>query len=332
MAAPMEGKTAKEINNEGVRLFMAGRLAEARGCYEQALALDPEDATILNNLGFFLVQQQQVEEGISCYKRAIALQTDNATAYLNLGNAQVTNRQIEEGLANLQHAAEVNREDASPWESMARVFLLLQRPDAAARAWEAALQRRPGHLSYAIELAVSLAALKRHDEALGLLEQVTDADPENVQAWTQMGIVFFLRQDYGLAKERFRYALSLAPEHENARYHLALTHLYTGQRDQAMEELGRIIKYHPDNVKARTDLGVLTLAAGRPADALTLLEVVLETTNNGYSKARYYIALTLCELGRPHEARPILDELVAGHEQEYKEQSRRLLAKIGNGG
>lgn len=57
-----------------------GRLNEARGYIEQALALDPENPAILDSMGWVLLQEGQIEPALDHLSRAWAAYPDPEVA------------------------------------------------------------------------------------------------------------------------------------------------------------------------------------------------------------------------------------------------------------
>src|SRR5205823_521468 len=58
-------------------------LDQARGCYRQALNLDPNYAEAHNNLGLALRQEGKLDEAAHCFQRAVELKDELAEAHLN---------------------------------------------------------------------------------------------------------------------------------------------------------------------------------------------------------------------------------------------------------
>ena len=75
---------ANAQKNLGSVFATQGRLNEAISCFEQALALDPDDADVYNNLGTAFKNQGQTDAAIACYQRALVLNPDHSEANRNL--------------------------------------------------------------------------------------------------------------------------------------------------------------------------------------------------------------------------------------------------------
>ena len=96
---------------EGLRLAAAGRLDEARSCYEKILAADPRNADVCNNLGVLHLQRGDVAAGAAMFDRAFKLKPQDAQVRFNNVRASVAHgaalwsqRQYGEAIAAFRRA------------------------------------------------------------------------------------------------------------------------------------------------------------------------------------------------------------------------------------
>lgn len=319
-------KARKDYNNEAVMLQIEGKLEQAERAFIQALEADPQNATAHNNLGFLLTRQGRFEEALQHLEQALVINPENDTAHLNKGNVHLAMGDLSPAYEHYSKSLEVNNENPLAWEMYARFFMAANQPEEASQAWAQAVQLKPDDLNYRLELAVCLIASGRYLDARYVLEELVQYDAENVRVWTQLGIVYLMRKDFGTAAGLFTRALGLMPEDESARYHLGLTCLATGEREKAEQEFHRIVQLHPKNIKARTDLAVLLLSRGDLESVLGELETCL-SIDSDYSKALYYRALVWHQMDRDAEAEMALKALAAEPDGTYAQQARVYLEK-----
>jgi len=86
-AAPTVAGAAGSKSEDGVRLFEAGRLPEARTSLEAAVREDPMDASALFYLGRTLLAQNDPGSAASSLEKAIALEPSHSVFHLWLGRA-----------------------------------------------------------------------------------------------------------------------------------------------------------------------------------------------------------------------------------------------------
>ncbi len=326
MKQQKENAGQETLNNQALLFHLQGNLKMARNLFENALAIEPDNAAVHNNLGFLLCQQNNWDEAMVHLEKAVTLHPESDAAHLNKGHAHLAQGAWGQAYAHYSKALEINQENPLAWESYAKFFMLNQQPGDAAQAWAQAVQLKPEELGYQLELAVCLVALGHYPDAKIILEEVIRRDARQARAWAQLGIVYFLRKDYGIAEELLTKALGLAPEDESARYHLALTCLTTGEQAKAEQEFQRLVQLHPANAKARTDLAVLLLSRGELETALLELNTCL-STNPDYAKAKYYQAVILHQMNRAAEAEPILESLAVDPAADYAQQGQVYLEK-----
>ena len=68
---------------KGVALDDQDRFAEAIACYDRALQLDPQDATLYNNKGGTLWRLDRNEEAIECCKRGLDIDPEHGKLWYN---------------------------------------------------------------------------------------------------------------------------------------------------------------------------------------------------------------------------------------------------------
>jgi tetratricopeptide (TPR) repeat protein len=84
-AAPLTATGSK--SDEGVRLFDARRLAEARSVLEEAVAEDTSDARAASYLGRVLLADGEIDHAVEWMVKSVALEESNADYHLWLGRA-----------------------------------------------------------------------------------------------------------------------------------------------------------------------------------------------------------------------------------------------------
>jgi tetratricopeptide (TPR) repeat protein len=85
------------------------------------------------------------------------------------------------------------------------------------------------------------------EEALGLLREAVDLNPENATAWSDLGLCHIMDGQRDLAAHALTRALELNPELATAWYNRGLMHLHAGDLDQAETDLEEAARLTPDN-------------------------------------------------------------------------------------
>lgn len=104
---------AERATLRGTAWIYDGRLEDARGAFEQALAVDPNHYRALTNLGNVALEQGRVDEAIAAYQRALKLNDGFPNAHHNLGVAYRRKGQVAASVRELRKAQRaMQRQDA----------------------------------------------------------------------------------------------------------------------------------------------------------------------------------------------------------------------------
>jgi len=96
---------------EGNRAFTAKDYPTARGAYEKALAVDPDNLVALVNLGMVEFQSGDNAKARELLEKAVRLRLDTAPAWLTLGIIHMDADRFPEALATLSQAALLDPEN-----------------------------------------------------------------------------------------------------------------------------------------------------------------------------------------------------------------------------
>ncbi len=317
---------AREANDRAVQLHLSGNFAEALDAYGEAIALNPKNATAHNNLGFLLAQAGRWRDAIEHLARAVTLDPDHAGAHGNLGQALAAVGNVDGARQHLETAVTLAPESAQAWDNMGRVRLLLGDAVGAADAWRMALEAEPENPQLLVRLATALSLQDRHDEAVDILGVATTLAPGHAPAWTQLGVILYIRRDLSQARAALRTALGLDRKDTVALRHLGLVELAFGDRLAAGRAFREVLEADPDAAETRLDLAVLCLSVGAAAEALQHIERLTESGGAASDRLRFYHGLALRELGRDRQGNRVLKE-VTEEGGDYAARARDLLAR-----
>ncbi|ADH85521.1 tetratricopeptide repeat protein [Desulfurivibrio alkaliphilus] len=94
---------------------------------------------------------------------------------------------------------------------------------------------------------------------LSSLEQAVAENPENVQAWTQLGHLYFDTDRYEQAIEAYSRSLELRPDDADVVTDLGVMYRRNGQPELAVTSFRQAIEIDPRHETARFNLGVVLL-------------------------------------------------------------------------
>jgi Flp pilus assembly protein TadD len=132
------------------------------------------------------------------------------------------------------------------------------------------------------------------------------------------------------AIEHFEIALSLAPNHAEARHNLGVALQALNRNAEAIPHYQRVISLEPSHASAHMNLGNALHELNRHGEALAPLERAL-ALNPGYAHAHTNYANTLAALGRHEEALRHFDQAIAlePHNAGVKFNKSQLVLALG---
>ena len=164
-----------------------GRLAEAAGAYEKAIAANPGDWESLNNLGNVRVAMGEANAAVDAFRQAIGLKPDRVEMVVNLSDALGQAERVEERRKVMREAARVSPDHFRVQIELGFAEVAARDFGAAERAFRAAIRLEPGNISPYLELAILLENLNRLDDLAALVEQAEatagGAETNFIRAW-----------------------------------------------------------------------------------------------------------------------------------------------------
>jgi len=206
---------AETHNNLAVALNEQDRMDESILHLHEALRLNPVYADAYNNLGAVYRKKAQLRKAAKCYLEAIRLRPDFVQAYNNLGLLLWNEGRLDDAIHYFNRAVQYNHDFIPAKDNLAKVRAvrdvfrekvaevqsqLMQRPDDPAlflklgdlykdqgylsdsiKQYHAALSISPDFLPAKEKLALLFARKGEYDEAIILLKQLIQQQPQNIK-------------------------------------------------------------------------------------------------------------------------------------------------------
>jgi cytochrome c-type biogenesis protein CcmH/NrfG len=96
-------------------------------------------------------------------------------------------------------------------------------------------------------------------DRVAALERQTQADPGNVNAWTELGNAYFDAQQYEKAISAYRKSLELNPNNANVWTDLGVMYRRAGKPDEAIKAFDQAIAVDPKHEVSRMNKGIVML-------------------------------------------------------------------------
>ncbi len=293
----------------GLALHQQGRLDDAKGCYEQILAVDPGHFDALHMLGVFCIQTRQAAIGAELISGAIAVKPDLAAAHGNLATALNSLDRHAEALAASERAIGLDPGFAEAHGNRAQALHKLGRQAEALASYDRVIALKPTAQAWYNRAAV-LRELGRLEDALASYDRALALNPNDPLAHRGRGVTLYDLDLLEAALESCDRALELNPNYPGAHCARGAVLRNLGRPQDAAESYGRAIALAPDYAEAFNNLGnVLTDLKGYN-EALSNFDRAIALQPD-YAEAWNNRVVPLCELDRHEEALESADRAVA---------------------
>ena len=317
--------------------------------------LHPDSFESNHLLGEFYIQQHQIEKAIPYLEKAYQIDSSNyvnaydlALLYLQTKSVRKSRTIVDKLIAESDKAelhnllgdieeAEGHLDDAAKqYELAARMdpseknlfdlgsYLLHHRGfEPALKVFVYGSERYAKSARLRVGLGVANYSLGRYDEAVEVLCQAVDLDPQDAKAYDFLGKMYDVSPAYGQeVASRLRRFVHAHPESSSANYYYALSlrkrSAAGGDADSAEPYLLKAVKLAPAFTDAHFELGLLYEDKQANVKAIEEYEIAIRQRPD-FLKAHYHLARLYSKTGKAVSARR---ELAAVEALKAKTSSR----------
>jgi predicted Zn-dependent protease len=178
----------------------------------------------------------------------------------------------------------------------------------AVRAFEREASAHPGSSAVLLNLGWAYWHARRPRDARRIGSTLYKLDPENPTFLTFYANTEVEAKRFASAAELARKALKLSPGSKEAAMVLSRALFRAGRQSEAMRELDRIVKAHPEDADARYRRAMFQAEQGKTKEALEALDALVKAdpANAMYRRSR---ARVLSQVGRGEEAKSEWEDL-----------------------
>lgn len=289
--------------------YMAGRYAEAADLVRAlAGACDPD---ALGLLGLCQLRLGDGPAALASLREASRLAPGNGLLRMRYGLGLQAAGRHKEAVVLFRAAHKALPLDPAPLVNLVTSSIALNDPLTAVRAARRATLRSPSLPAAHYVLGQALLAADRPADAVKPLREAVRLAPGMPDAWVALGAAFYLIADMWRAEQATRQALAVDPAHEGAAANLGNFLRLTGRAVECEALLQTALARNPDASSVRTSLASDLMLRQRAADALALLSVPPPADRLQRAQWRLQQSLALILLGRPDEARLVLEAIRA---------------------
>ncbi len=275
---------------EALTLRDAGRTDEAIKVLQKTLKADPKAADAYAEIARIQMDEGRFDLAVTAINQAKALAPNRADLRNLAGQVHQFYGQSGGGEGELrlavqeyEAAATLNPTDPAPLRDLTRLYSVLRDAKAALGAWK----------------------------------RLAEADPGNIDAFSQVASLSLATGDTATAVQALETAASADPKNARIQQLLGDIKQQTGKSDEALAHYRAAADVDPRDLVTRLKIGEILIDAHKGAEALSLAEEILaQDDQNRFG--RDLKARALKELRRVDEALEIAEDLAAGEPKDLK--------------
>ena len=290
--AGQEYREAVRIEPDRINSWMVlAQLAESEEEWEEALRdygvvlrLTPNPAPILEDIIRVAAKIGDFSKAIEITRRLVDENPDNGVLWGLLGVLDYQVESLEEANRALEKAIEMGVDSYQLYLTLGRSLMEMGKTDEAIQNLEKAISLEPDEPIGRINLALAYFSAGDYEKAMANVEKVEEVQAESNQASYLKGLILSRMERYIEAIEPLETAMAGAPENTEILFSLAIAYERTGQREQAVDLLQKILTIDPDDSQVLNYLGYMWAERGENLDeAEKLIARALEIEpENGY--------------------------------------------------
>lgn len=300
----------------GLSLFSAGRNVEAVAPLERARQLRPDDLNTHLLLGAVLDRIKRIDEAETEWREALVIDPASATALDGLSQDQINQRDYPAVIALLAKASSTGRLSPVQCVNLGIAYSAAARLDEAVRVLRDGLNRNPDSLPIADELAMVLMLRGRDPEAYSVFETAIQKHP-NDQATKVLYLHSMVSNNAAKAPSYAKRLLTEYPRQWEVLYLNGVLAAHAGGFQHARDCLQQSISLNPGYWESRTALGNVLARLGDTRGAKEELEKGIALGDES-PEAEYPLAMALHALGETDFARRALRRSQELHDEQFK--------------
>lgn len=297
------GQASQQTANSGAAEDRIGFLYQVLGHgdeavrhFRAAVAKDPKLALAHYHLGVALWIGQLRVAALSELEEAVRLAPSTFDYRYRLGAAYLDLADFEKAAKELSEATKLPGARAEAWNFLGRALQKNHDLAGASTAYEHALEMQPGNDTYRRDYALMLTETRRADASIAEFHKILQHDPNNSDAWINIGYAHLKQGKYDEAAADFRKALTHDPDSPAAHYDLGIALKMTDQIEAAQKELTEAIRLDPALPEARYTLGITNWQLGDFAGTIEQMRAAIRLRPD-YAEAHYTLGIALRQSG-----------------------------------
>jgi tetratricopeptide (TPR) repeat protein len=221
------------------------------------------------------------ERAIASLEKATAADPDLTMARGMLGDLYRSKGQYDKAVPQYEAMTRLDPYAPANHYKLGIAYQFLRRLEDAAASYLRALKLDPKDANTNMNLGLVYLALGQPEDAVRYTEKATLLDPNSPAGFSNLGVALEASGDYARAETAYRRSLDLDPQNEQTLLNLGLNLIQQNKGADAVSIMERVLKTSDDPV-TRKRYGDALARAGRYDEAVKQYQAALEKNPNYY--------------------------------------------------
>lgn len=228
---------AVSLNISGDRYYQNGHIKAAISEYEDALRIDARNINVHNSLGVCWADLNEQKKARECFQNVLALEPEETMATYNLGMVHLLEENVQEALKLFKKAYARNTKTFQIPYQIGKVLVEQNHFEKAKVYLERAVLLRSDSSAALCLLGQCLAKEKKIPEAIQTLKKAVKINPNDTSALSVLGCLYDEKgENPEICLTFCRQSVALAPHDATFRFRLATLYHKHGYSDLARVE------------------------------------------------------------------------------------------------
>ena len=287
--------------HHGEILDNQGLYEESIESFEQAIKLDPALMPAYSQLAKIHHRQGNLSEAIKTCDAILQRLPNDAWAHFEKGQIHYLDGDSHKALQELTQAIELDPTFIKSYSLIGQIYFENENHEKALVQYLKILDYDNRNAIALLRSGLLQNLLSKPLEARKHLELLLKIEPDDTRAILEIGHTYYAREEWAVAKERYREVLQHEPDNQVARFNLSKIFETLNELDSQEQELRELINIAPKHLKALLDLGNLYLVRDRIYEA----EEIYKQALNSYPESLD----ALFELAKIYEQQNLIENM-----------------------
>jgi tetratricopeptide (TPR) repeat protein len=269
-------KSSKGLCAAGYVYLRQGAFDRAVSLFSQAKAYGPENLDVDFYLGQALLNSGEYEQAINQFNLLIKSRPDYPKYYSSLGAAYKKSGQLMQASIAMQTALSKDKQNISTMIDLSQIWIELKWYQQALHLLEQAQEINPDIPDIYINRAIALWHLGKIDDAKHFFNKALKYPSVKQTALINFGNVYFFSKEYRKALSYYQKAHTIEKQNASLEYDLALTFEYLGKSKRALYYFDQFIALSPERTDILYRCADLSVTLKKYDDAVHYLKRAIE--------------------------------------------------------